>query len=415
VTETPYTPLGGAAAMIRSHAPIVVIDGPADTGKTRGVLEKIDWCARKYPRSRYLLFRKTRSSMSESVLVTFERKVLPDGSFVARGPDRAHRERYTYPNGSEIVVGGMDRAEKVLSAEYDIVAGFQGEELSLHDFETVTTRLRNGVMPYQQAIIDCNPGPPTHWIKGMWESGKAQRCPSRHADNPTFGPARQAILDTLTGVRRLRLRDGIWAAAEGTIYESFDAATHVVNPFPIPPEWLRYRAIDFGYVHPFVCLWAAVDPDGRIYVYRQIYRTRRLVEDHAQDIVRLSEHERISVTVTDHDAEDRATLDRHGVESTPAMKDVATGIQAVQERLRKQGDGKPRLFFFSDSLVERDPELASRHAPTDTVSEFDVYAWKQSRDRLKDEPAKAALARAASQATDPSVRAYAEDKLRQLQ
>jgi hypothetical protein len=32
--------------------------------------------------------------------------------------------------------------------------------------------------------------------------------------------------------------------------------------------------------------------------------------------------------------------------------------------------------------------LASRHAPTDTVSEFDVYAWKQSRDRLKDEPAK---------------------------
>jgi predicted transcriptional regulator len=40
--------------------------------------------------------------------------------------------------------------------------------------------------------------------------------------------------------------------------------------------------VDFGYTNPFVMQWWAEDPDGRLYLYREIYRTRRLVEDHAK-------------------------------------------------------------------------------------------------------------------------------------
>ena len=51
----------------------------------------------------------------------------------------------------------------------------------------------------------------------------------------------------------------------------------------IPRDWPRYLAIDFGYTNPFVCLWAAKDTDGRLFIYRQIYKTKTLVEDHAEN------------------------------------------------------------------------------------------------------------------------------------
>jgi phage terminase large subunit len=40
--------------------------------------------------------------------------------------------------------------------------------------------------------------------------------------------------------------------------------------------------MDFGYGHPFVCFFGAVDPDGRSFIYREMHRTERLVEDHAR-------------------------------------------------------------------------------------------------------------------------------------
>src|SRR5258707_14972945 len=98
---------------------------------------------------------------------------------------------------------------------------------------------------------------------------------SRHEDNPVLfdehevmtaeGTRYISILDALTGVRYLRLRCGLWAAAEGMVYEdSWDRARNVVNRYHIPAEWPRYLAVDFGFTNPFACLWAACDPDGRL-------------------------------------------------------------------------------------------------------------------------------------------------------
>ncbi|NED79967.1 terminase, partial [Streptomyces sp. SID11233] len=116
-------------------------------------------------------------------------------------------------------------------------------------------------------------------------------------------------------------------------------------------------------------------------MYREIYRTQRLVEDHARDILRLvracaqccgSKREahdcqackacrlewtepRPQAVICDHDAEDRATLERHlGLATTPAKKGKSTGIQAAQGRLKVAGDGRPRLMLMRSALVERD-------------------------------------------------------------
>jgi hypothetical protein len=264
----------------------------------------------------------------------------------------------------------------------------------------VTTRLRNGVMPYQQILGDTNPDAPNHWLKRRADSGQLCMLESRHEDNPVlwdrkrndWTPAGRVYiskLDNLTGARKPRLRYGKWVQAEGAVYEDWDRLLHVTDR-EIPSSWRRIRAIDFGYTNPFVCQWWAIDPDGRMLLYRELYRTQRLVKDHAADIKRLSEGERIEATVADHDAEDRATLHDAGIQTIPAHKAVSPGIQAVQQRLRAAGDGKPRLFVCRGALVARDEALAEKGKPYSTEQEFDSYVWPKGADGKpqKEEPVK---------------------------
>jgi len=298
-----------------------------------------------------------------------------------RGPSRATRQSYVYPNGSALVLGGMDRASKVMSSEYDLIAAFEARELTENDWESLLTRLRNGKMPYQQAIADTNPDAPAHWLNRRAESGAMTRLISRHEDNPTLTPEYLARLKHLTGVRNLRLSRGLWAAAEGIVYEDWDPNVHMADRFQIPADWRRVRSIDFGYTNPFVCQWWAIDNDQRMYMYRQTYATRRLVQDHAEQIAELSRHESIEATITDHDAEGRATLERYGLITQPADKAVTAGIQAVADRLRTADDGKQRLFLLRDSLVQSDAALIESRLPYATEQEFDSYVWSEAPTR----------------------------------
>jgi phage terminase large subunit len=108
--------------------------------------------------------------------------------------------------------------------------------------------------------------------------------------------------------------------------------------------------------------------------------THRLVEDFARQINQLSQGERIAATIADHDAEDRATLERYGIPTIAAMKAVSLGIQAVQTRLRKAGDGKPRLFIMTGALVEADPILLNDKKPVCTEQEVESYIWIPTKD-----------------------------------
>jgi phage terminase large subunit len=209
---------------------------------------------------------------------------------------------------------------------------------------------------------------------------------SRHEDNPTLynqqtgeiteqGINTMKVLDNLTGTRYLRLRKGLWVAAEGTVYENdFNPDIHIVDE--LPELRTIYRAVDFGFTNPFVCLWAGTDHDGRLYVFREIYKTRTIVEDHARVIRSYKEH---GAMITDHDAEDRATLERHlGIQTIAAKKDITLGIDMVRERLRVQADGKPRLMFYRNMLVEADTNLLNAEGsrpPVSLLDEFSVYTY----------------------------------------
>ena len=228
------------------------------------------------------MVRKTRVSMTESVLVTWERDTLPPGhDCVSGGAKRAHRAAYHYENGSEVVVGGMDNSDRIMSTEYDLVCFFEATELTLEDFEKATSRLRNHMVPHpesshprdlltegkpdvkkireafasgrypdglykdgsslflEQAICDCNPGSLHHWLnmrpKDDEKEGPREGLPkmtrllSRHEDNPTVTSAYLQKLRNLTGPRRKRLYEGLWVTAEGMIYENWDPYVHIID------------------------------------------------------------------------------------------------------------------------------------------------------------------------------------------
>lgn len=394
-----YAPRGAALRLWHDKSPEVMVSGPAETGKTFGCLKKINALLWRYPGAQAAVIRKTYQSMHGSVLATYRTKVLQPGCGVkAYGGEKP--EWFDYPNDSRLYVGGMDNPDKILSSERDFMYINQAEELSLADYETITTRAtgRAGNAPYAQVIGDCNPGPRLHWIK---QRAGLTILESRHEDNPvlfddqgeitTQGMRTLATLDKLTGVRYQRLRLGLWVSAEGMVYTDWDPAIHLIDRMPEGwQSWRKIRSIDFGYTNPFVCQWWAIDPDGRMCLYRELYMSGRTVAYHSAQINILSSGEWYEASVADHDAEDRATLAEHGIYTQPAAKAVSVGIQKVQERLRVAGDGKPRLFILRDCKVERDEPLHEARKPTSTEEEIEGYIWAQFHDGKpnKEEPVK---------------------------
>lgn len=407
-----YSPIGSAVQLIESREPEICLSGPAGTGKSRASLEKQFLLACKYPNSRHVIVRKTRASLTQSAVVTFENHVIPAGWLGKSVRWRTNEQEYRFSNKSVIALAGMDKPGKVMSTEWDSAYVQEAIDLTEEDWESLSSRLRNGAMPYQQLLSDTNPGPPAHWLKKRADRGVLKMVESRHEENPTLfdlrtgewterGKAYIERLERLTGVRYKRLRCGLWVAAEGQVYESYDPAVHLIyradmpgydekKTDPIPADWPRYWAVDFGYTNPFVWQAWARDPDGRLFRYREIYHTQRLVEDHAQQILKVTEHEpRPVAVICDHDAEGRATLERHlKLNTVAAYKPVQDGIQAVQARLRKVGDGRTRLYFLRDSLVERDPALDEKKLPACSEEEIESYVWDLNNGRKKGEEPK---------------------------
>jgi hypothetical protein len=419
---------GAARAVMKNRSGEVLLAGPAGTGKSYAALLKVHLMCMANPGMRALMVRQTHISLTNTGLVTYRDHVAKDaieqGIVTWFGGSAERPAQYTYSNGSVILVGGMDKPDKIMSMEIDVAYVQEATELTKDGWEKIGTRLRNGVVSFQQLIADCNPQQPTHWLKQRADEGVTTMLYSRHEDNPRlfgddgvvteYGASYIARLDALTGVRKERLRWGRWAAAEGLVYEGWDPATHILDLAAcglastitkrLPFSWRRIWVVDFGYTNPFVWQQWAIDGDGRMYLEEEIYRTKGLVEDHAKAILARVTIKKVSekggvvwlypkphAVICDHDAEDRATLEKHlGMGTVAATKTVSDGIQAVQTRLRLAGDGKPRLYVLRDSRGVADPTLAESGKPTSFADEIEGYVWEPDKDGKpsKDTPLK---------------------------
>ncbi|MCP5018899.1 MAG: terminase [Ketobacter sp.] len=406
ISKTGFTCYGGNRQAFYDTSPEVVLSGPYDTGKTLAALQKLNIIMGMFPNARALMVRKTYKSLINSVVVTWEEKVHNgriglDINYPITKHGGSKPEWYDYPNGSRIVLGGLDNPQKILSAEYDFAYIPQAEELIEDEWEAVVSRTsgRAGNMPYTQVFGDANPGLPESYILNR---ERINFYETRHEDNPSIyerdnegeltgnfmpgGAARMAALDAMTGVRYKRGRLGLWVGREGQVYE-FDPAIHLINREDCPHFVRRYRVIDFGFTNPFVCQWWGEDNDGRLYMYREIYMSQRTVRVHAKQINELSRGETYALyAICDHDAEDRATLEENGIYTIAAKKSVTMGIEAVMERLKVAADGKPRLYICRDALVETDQRMVDSRRPFSTEREFGGYVWPATRtNRAADE------------------------------
>lgn len=440
-----YNPRGGCKEIFEARDKEVLVSGPAGTGKSRACLEKIFAMCLLNPGAKALLLRKTLASLGSSALETWRRYVVPEaiatGAVVYYGGSKEEPAQYRFKNGSKVIIGGLDKATRIMSTEYDIVYIQEATETTLDDIEMTKTRLRNWKISFQQLLMDCNPAGDKHWLKLRCDDKRTRLIESRHEDNPVLfnedgtmtdkGVSYiEDILDKLTGVRHKRLRLGLWVSAEGIVYEDWDSTCHVLPwtytegegddaveyEVEFPEDWPRYWVIDFGYTNPFVCQWWAEDPEtGDMYMYREIYHTERTVDEHARQIMDIVAPEQTRViddhlnrvkreivervwiepkptmVITDHDAGGRALFEKcTGLGTQPADKRVYEGINLVKKRMNnvRTGDG-PGMFIMADCTVERDQSLVDRLLPASTAEEVGSYIWKVSSDgRIQDEPVK---------------------------
>jgi phage terminase large subunit len=398
---------GENARAYNSREPELLLAGPAGCGKSVVLLTKCLTLLDKYPGCRGLFCRGTRASLTQSGLVTWEQDVLGVNHpvLLTNPVKRRVRQSYELPNGSELIVAGLDDPGKTLSAQYDFVYIQEATEegVELDTYTTLFRSLRNPVMSWHQIMLDCNPTTPVHWLfQRSRPGGKLTRYQSTHKDNPRFfdrargewtadGRAYLATLDRYTGHLRKRFLDGIWAAAEGLVFDGFETEVHLLPEGWTPPAgWARVWSIDWGFTSPLVLQLWAVDGDGRMYLYRELYRTQvRATEagEWAKGEVDAGREPPPRAIVCDHDPLMKAEFDSAFGYMTCDLadkKDLLAGIQVVQERFAKQADDRPRIYFARNAVVKPDARLSDAGRPASTVDELSAYIW--DKNSVKDQP-----------------------------
>lgn len=270
-STTLYTAYGGARGGGKTHALRV--------GAYIGAL--------KYPGIKILIIRRTYNELRENHIEPMLRMV-PQQLATYNGSIYLMR----FENGSTIKFGHYngDGAElEYQGQEYDWIFMDEATQFTEHQFRVLGGCLRGVNDIPKHFYLTCNPGGIGHkWVKRLFidRNFKTNCANPEENENPDdykfvfarvednkllmqSSPQYVQMLASLPEKMRAAHRYGDWNALSGAYFDEFSEARHVIEPFAIPAEWRRYRSFDYGVRDMFACMWIAVDPDGRCYVYRE--------------------------------------------------------------------------------------------------------------------------------------------------
>jgi phage terminase large subunit len=398
----PYKPLPWQVEPWKCADPVLLLTGSAGGGKSRLAAEKLHGFCKRYPGATALALRKTRQSMTNSTVLFMDREVIGRDPAVELV---ASKYRWEYKNGSILAYGGMaddEQREQIRSIGQkggaDIVWMEEANAFTEDDFNEVKARVRGRAASWRQVILSTNPDAPNHWINRRLIQGKeATVFYSRAADNSFNPPDYLATLESLTGVLKKRLADGLWVAAEGMYFTEWDDAVHICKPFAIPEGWTRWLAVDYGFADPWCVLWFARDPADRykIYIYREAYAAGLRDEQQAAQIVKANGQERISVPVGDPSMFNKRTEQNKpsiawvywqgGVPLRPAPNDRIPGWMIVRRALAVEAGKGPRLQILdgaAPNLVRTLPSMV--HDPLDSEDLADKLKGVKTEDHAVD-------------------------------
>lgn len=372
----------------------VLFGGARGGGKTEGMLgEFINHADRYGEHAIGLMLRRERTQLVE----TIERSRAIYTKLGAKFHEQD--KMWRFPNGARLRFAYLERdadAEAYQGHSYTRV--YIEELTNFPDPKPVMklmATLRSGAGVPCGFRATANPGGPGHtWVKARYIDPDPRGWV--RITDPASGLERIFIPSRVTDNRHLdegyiaRLRasgsealvkawlDGDWSVIEGAFFDCFSTARHVLEPFQLPDDWLRFRSGDWGSARPFSIGWWAVVgddtalgggrmlPRGAMVRYREWYGAsapnvglRYTAEEVAEGIKQRERDEKVSYGVLDPAAfavdggpSIAERMMRVGVPWRPAdNKRVAklgalSGWDQMRQRMKGDHEGRPMLFVF---------------------------------------------------------------------
>lgn len=430
----PYQPTPKQQAFHATTANEVLYGGAAGGGKTKALIMDALFRCLTYPGTTAVVFRRTYQELEDTDI-----KEALSSYPKAVAKYNAGRHEFSIINGSKILFRHCENeADRFNYSGIEIQFLYFDELTSFEQviYDFLKTRLRAkktlGVTPIVRSAS--NPGNIGHgWVKKMFvDAGpymsiqtqeiysetlhrtkkiRTQYIPALATENPFITEDYIFELEQKPEALRNALLRGDWDSFEGQVFAEFvnDPAhyldgigTHVIAPFDIPLWWPRYMSFDHGYTKPFSVAWWAVDPEGRVYRYKEWYGCKPRQADTgleltprqiAEGIVSMEEEESLNNLSIDRIA-DPAIFDRSRGESVADQMRPEEGKPGVvfrrgdntrlsgkmqlHERLRFREDGKPMIYIFDTCkdwirTVPNLPYSMTKPEDVDTAAEDHQY------------------------------------------
>jgi hypothetical protein len=389
-----YDPQPKQALLHKCRARQILFGGAVGGGKSHALRwDCIAFCCEN-PGLQAYIFRRSLPEL-ESNHIQQIKKELPSelGNF------SESRKRFEFFNGSYIQFQYLERdsdCDRIQGAEIHFAGIDEAGQMSAYQLGYIKSRLRlGGYEPKQKQylprlVMTANPGGISHnFLKALYidpsppetyfydvtmkdprnkgdKGWMSMYIPSRMEDNKYIDPNYGASLSGLPEELARALREGDWDLIIGSFFgDVFRRDRHVIKPFEIPQQWLRFRSFDWGSSKPFCVGWYAVAqqseefPDGALIKYREWYGAsgpdrglKLTAEEVAQGIKSREGYERIDFSVGDPSVWKWESgpsigerMSKLGVRFRRADNSRVAGWDQIRQRLMGD-DNIPMLYFF---------------------------------------------------------------------
>lgn len=367
-------------------------------GKSWSVRIKAILLCMQYSGIKCMIIRKTYPELQENhinPMVTMLKCYHPDRTErIAQYNDA--KKNITFPNGSRILFRYCDNdkdAERFQGTEVDILFIDEATHQSEERYKKLSACVR-GVNNFPKRIyLTCNPGGEGHqWVKRLFID--RDYYPNENPDDYLFiqskvtdnialmesDPEYIKALQSLPEHLRSAWLDGNWDAFIGQYFSDFKRDIHVRKPFPIPKEWRRYRAFDYG-LDRLACYWIAIDSTRTVYVYKELCESDLPISTACEKILEMNGEDEIYLTLAPPDMWSRSQetgrskaslFNENGVEVTKSSNNREAGWLAIKELLKVDANGIAKLVIFDTctELIKCLPALqVDPKKPTDCATE----------------------------------------------
>lgn len=387
----------------------IIADGAIRSGKTVSMsLSFAMWAMSTFNGQNFAMCGKTIGSFRRNVLFWLKLMLKSRGySVIDRRADnliiirKGDTENYFY------IFGGKDERSQDLIQGITL-AGVFFDEVALMPESFVNQATGRCSVEGSKFWFNCNPDGPYHWFKVNWidkSTGylgkeRVEQIRKKAAEEGK-DPGLKEILylhftmdDNLSLSEEIKARYrsmyigvffkryilGLWAAAEGVIYDMFDPEKHVKNIkefFQILVNGNRYVSCDYGTQNATVFLLWNKGIDGKWYCIREYYYSGRdkgkqkTDAEYADDLKKWLDGTRIKAMIVDPSAASFIVeLRKRGYKVIKANNDVLDGIRLVGMLLNLE------MLIFSSSCTE-------------TIKEFASYIWdEKAAEHGEDKPVK---------------------------